>query len=225
MKQFILLLTLSLLTFTTQAQTYTEVADHDTTGTLLVLDGHGNPFSGYNLKWERYNNFPNSVPRTRCFQCDKDTMPVRQIVVLEEKWENAPQDILEGGGGHKIVAVSPREYNILKEQNAIWGDAFQRINYMGECDTLYPLVEMIVAPLWAPNVTDEIHSCLEIMSFNDTIGGVKQSFMTTAKNLRKWTPDYTPAATGGKYDHRFICIGGEEERRWIEKSLEGATFK
>ena len=49
--------------------------------------------------------------------------------------------------------------------------------------------------------------------------------MTTAKNLRKWTPDYTPAATGGKYDHRFICIGGEEERRWIEKSLEGATFK
>lgn len=226
MKQLILLLTLGLSLFTAQAQTYTEAADHDTTGVVLVLNSHGNPFSGYNLKWVNdKGNIARFSYRQRCFQCDKDTVPVRQVVVLEEKWPNTPQDILDGGGGHKIVAVSPKEYNELKEQKAIWGEYFQRMDYLGECDTLYPLVEMIVAPIWAPHVKLETTYCLEIMTFRDTIGGVVHDFMTTAKNVRERIPDYTPSATNGKYDHRFICIGGEEERRLMERSLKHATFK
>lgn len=195
-------------------------SDHDTTGHVLVLDAVGNPFSGYNLKWENPSNWSISKNRVKCYQCDRDTVPVRQVVVLNEKWPNAPADILEGGGGHKIVAVTPREYEYLKANDMIWGEAFERVKYMGPDDDRYPLIEMTVAPIWAPQIV-AWQNRLEIMTYTVVAGGVSRDFFTTAKNIRKCIPDYTASRTGGKYDCSMIAVSGEEERSWIEKSLGG----
>lgn len=193
-------------------------ADHDTTGHFLVLDAVGNPFSGYVLKWEHPADWGVAKSRAKCYQCDRDTVPVRQVVVLNEKWQNAPQDILDGGGGHKIVAVSPREYEHLKANDLIWGEAFERVKYRGPNNDRFPLLEITVAPMWAPETTT-YQLRLEIMCYTVVVDGVPRHFFTTAKNLRKSIPDYTASRTGGKYDCSMVAIGGEDERKWVEESL------
>ena len=197
----------------------------------------------YTLTYDTVQNkHKNAV---RFYHKDKNDKKIRQIVVLRDRWPNLPEDLAtcgesyEGGmgeysytglAGFKLAALTPKEYTVAKRLGDIWGEIFEVCYPRGyqywsdQKDTIpnYPGYEIIC-------YSDSIHDLRkftdigpkqrrysrEIMSYTDSITGIK--YMCAAPNKSTGMADYTPSASNGKYDTRWVIPSPAEQAYWMRK--------
>lgn len=209
------------------------VIDSDTASSIPEIGIVGDVLSGYGLT--STDNDAESK-RFKMWQRDANGTPVRRIVVLKERWPNAPADILEnpeaeegsGDGGYKVVAVTEREYETLVRDSAIWGETWQVSYPWGisdqNRDTVpnrpgYEIVCYQKGREKAKSYGVESRKySRELMVFHDTLpDGKVIPYLCAAANLRSMMADYTPGSTGYKYGTRWMFCSPEESDYWLEK--------
>lgn len=220
---------LAALQMSALAQSYEELVkmDKDIENSNLRIGAMGDVFSGYSIGWESAAEGENHKYAARWYQNDILGRHVRQIVVLKEKWDNVPKDILAGDGGYKIVAVTPKEYSELKYYNEIWGEIWEFAFPEGinkySADTIpfkvgYELTcysnerDLWYIPEYG---IDQRKYSREVMIYTDSVTNI--DYMTVAENKQTGQADYLPSKTGGKYDTRFIAPTRSETEYWWEK--------
>ena len=216
-----------------------QIIDSDTANSLPVLGILGDVLSGYGIMGTVFGEDEINKQRVRLWQRDTNGNPVRQIVVLNERWPNTPPDILfnpeaePGGedGGYKLAAVTPSQLEALKRDSAVWGEAWQMFYPDGidnkNRDTVpnRPGYEISCVKLgceWAPFLGEasRIYS-REMMSFRDTLDdGTVLSYMCMASNITSCHADYTPGRTNFKYDTRWMLCDEEESQYWMRKWIQ-----
>lgn len=224
MKKVILLLALLPVALGMMAQEAEEpvwMNDRDTANSIPHVGIVGDVVSGYKTTVEATLK---SDDRLYWYQKDDNGNPIRKIVVLKEKWPNAPQDILEGDGGYKVAAVTDKEYQRLWSTGAIWGEVWQfrypegidKFNH----DTVpnVPGYEIVCYQLgedfpftWGEEMRKATR---ELMSFTDST--TMTSYMTVAAN-KTVGADYTPSKTNNKYDTRWMLCDDYESEYWFSK--------
>lgn len=212
------------------------IIDSDTVNSLPEIGILGDVLTGYSILGTVFGDDEINKQRVRLWQRDANGNPVRQLVVLKERWPNTPPDILfnpeaEAGGesgGYKLAAVTPAQYEALKRDSAIWGEAFQMFYPDGitekNRDTVpnRPGYEISCVQLgceWAPfiGIASRVYS-REMMAFRDTLeDGTVLSYMCMAANITSCHADYTPGKTGYKYDTRWMLCDETESKYWMDK--------
>lgn len=201
--------------------------DLDTTNCTVQLGVWGDCFSGYQLATETLSG---NTEFAKLFHVDKYGHKVRQIIVLKEKWENTPDDLLEGDGGYRIAAVTPREYAILALADTIWGEYWAMCyppginNYNKDTVPNTPCYEICCyksgyegKATYGPTARENSR---ELMHFNDTINGVVYTYAAMAENKTSHEADYTPGKTNGKYNTRWMCCDPQETEQLRKKRNE-----
>lgn len=216
--------------------------DKDTANSMINIGIIGDVFTGYNIDAvpvdQNADNHPNAV---RFYHKDKIGNRVRQIVVLQDRWNNLPDDLklwseeasegilLTGLAGFKLAALTPKEYAVAKSMGDIWGECFEVCYPIGfpywdadrnTCEN-QPGYEMVcysdsvqlesIPTGW---ITQRKHS-REIMHYTDST--TMRSYMCAAPNRRTGQADYTLEASDGKYECRWIMASPAEESYWMRK--------
>lgn len=216
--------------------------DKDTANSMIQLGVIGDVFSGYNIDAVPVNENSEKHPNAmRFYHKDKLGNRVRQIVVLQDRWNNLPDDlklwteegtdgtILSGLAGFKLAALTPKEYATAKYLGDIWGECFEVCYPKGfphseaERDTCanYPGYEFICysdsVPLESIPTGWPTHRrySREIMNFTDST--TMKSYQCAAPNIGTGQADYTKEASDGKYETRWMMCNPTENRYWIEK--------
>lgn len=129
---------------------------------------------------------------------------LRRVVVLRERWDNVPEDIVKGGGGYRLAALTEEDYAHGKANGEVWGEVFQIREpvEMGGWTPDETASELVVFPLGHETDTVEEGVALEVMYYKATVDGEIKRFLTVAENKTE-RPDYTYRLTGGRYDNQW----------------------
>lgn len=181
----------------------------------------------------------------RFYQKDKHGKRVRQIVVLQERWPNLPEDLATCGetygesmerynwtglAGFKLAALTPKELSVARRLGDVWGDIFEVSYPRGyqywsqQKDTIpnYPGVEIVC---YSDSIADirtfvniggtQRRYSREIMHYTDST--TMRSYMCAAPNKSTGMADYTLEASDGKYETRWMMTSPAEEAYWMRK--------
>lgn len=223
MKKYIYTLLLAIVATLCVAQDYDNY--------LIDLDVMNDPVSGYRYGYEIVPDTNTYEPLQKVglhkwYQCDAFGNKVRQIVVLKEKYANCPKEILDNGGGYKVVALTPKEMISAHYYADILTEVWQRRSPDYRSTKWYeahgnkPGWE-ILCYLSIDNVpmygAEQRAATRELMIFCDSITGKR--YLTVARNYLTGVADYTPTSdsTGGRYDTQFMQTLNRQEERYLWK--------
>lgn len=212
----------------------------------IYADSSHYTFDGNDYVLVSYDTIQNKHRNAiRFYHKDKQGNKIRQIVVLRDRWSNLPEDLATCGesyegrlesytytglSGFKLAALTPKEYTVAKRLGDIWGEVFEVCyprNYpywSDQKDTIpnYPGYEIIC---YSDSIADlrrftdigpkQRRYSREIMSYTDSITGIK--YLCAAPNRSTGMADYTPSASNGKYDTRWVIPSPYEQAYWIRK--------
>ena len=181
----------------------------------------------------------------RLYHKDKHGKRVRQIVVLQERWNNLPPDLATCGetyggnmakyswtglAGFKLAALTPKELAVAKRLGDVWSEIFE-VSYprgyptwSDRKDTIpnYPGAEIVC---YSDSIKDirtfvkiggtQRRYSREIMNYTDSVTGL--SYQCAAPNRSTGMADYTPSASNGKYDTRWVIPSPAEQAYWMRK--------
>ena len=186
------------------------------------------------MKTNRHRN------AVRLYHSDSGGNHVRQIVVLRDRWAGLPDDLsmwsctdakgeaYTGLAGFKLAALTPKEYEIAKRLDDIWGEIFEASYpagyeyWSGDRDTIRnrPGYEIVCYSdsLRLDEIPDmgtkQRRYTRELMTYTDTEG---KTYCIAAPNWHTRQADYTEEASDGKYHCRWMFCSPRESDYWMRK--------
>ena len=162
----------------------------------------GNVLEGWDIGLRSYSE---AMPH-RFYVCHvgEGNKPLRRVVVLNERWNDAPEDIVKGGGGYRLAALTEEDYAHRVANGEVWGELFQAREPvdMGCWTPDETASELIVFPLGHETDSAEVSVALEVMYYYNVVDGRRKRFLTVAENKTE-RADYTRRLTHGRYDTQW----------------------